>query len=915
MFTKHPRYFVIITFLIALLAVGVSPALAVTLPSGFVDSVFGGALSNATAMEFAPDGRLFVLQQAGQVKIIKNGALLGTNFASLTVDSNGERGLLGIAFDPAFTTNNYLYLYYTVPGTTAHNRISRFIANGDVVTANSETVLIDLENLTGATNHNGGAMHFGNDGKLYVAVGENATSSNAQSFSNRLGKMLRYNSDGTIPSDNPTFGGQTTGANRAIWAMGLRNPYTFAFKPGTSKMHINDVGQNTWEEINDGIAGSNYGWPTTEGAFTPASFPTLKNPFYWYNHNNGSPTGCAITGGTFYNPTTVQFPSSYVDKYFFADYCGDWIYYVDPSATSTPPNNPPAVTQFATGLSAPVDLKVGTDGALYYLQRSGVHKIGYPAGAVAPTISQHPTNQTVSVGNTATFTVSASGTPPLTYQWQKNNVDIPGATSASYTTPATVSGDNGATFRCVVTNAFGSTNSNSATLTVIVRQPPTATITSPVDSSLFVGNQVITYSATASDAVDGTLPASAYSWTITLHHDAHTHPFLGPITGVTNGTFTIPTTGHPETTIWYRVTLTVTNTAGLTYSTFADVDPTLVNITLQTNPPGLNVTIDGQPSAAPVTFPSVVGIVRNIGVTSPQVLIGKTYLFTGWSDSGARSHDVSTPNTATTYTASFNTQVDTIGVYRNGGFFLRNSNSAGNADIVVYFGAAGWLPVTGDWNGDGIDTLGVYDPATGVMYLRNSNTPGNPDYIFAFGSPGDKPFAGRWDNTMTGDGVGVYRSSNGVLYMRRSVTTGFSDYFMIFGNPGDVPLAGDWDGTGYDSPGILRPSNNTFYLTNVMSNGLQFSDYAFTIPGADQNPVAGDWMGTGSSRAGYAVNGGVYLRSLLTTGSADNAFTFGNAGDLPVAGRWTAGTLPPPANLIVRPGNGDFTNGGSGGAE
>ena len=117
-------------------------------------------------------------------------------------------------------------------------------------------MLLDLDNLSGATNHNGGAIHFGPDGKLYIAVGENANSSNSQSINNRLGKMLRINSDGTIPADNPTtfpnIVGSPTGNNRAIWAVGLRNPFTFSFQQGTGRMHINDVGEGTWEEVNLG---------------------------------------------------------------------------------------------------------------------------------------------------------------------------------------------------------------------------------------------------------------------------------------------------------------------------------------------------------------------------------------------------------------------------------------------------------------------------------------------------------------------------------------------------------------------------------------------------------------------------------------------------------------------------------------
>ena len=158
----------------------------------------------ATAMAFAPDGRLFVCLQSGQVRVInKDGVLLANPFVTLSVDSNGERGLLGVAFDPNFASNHYVYLYYTVPGSPAHNRISRFTANGNVAAANSEFVLVDLDNLSNATNHNGGAIHFGPDGKLYAGVGENANGANAQSLSNRLGKILRINSNGTIPSDNP----------------------------------------------------------------------------------------------------------------------------------------------------------------------------------------------------------------------------------------------------------------------------------------------------------------------------------------------------------------------------------------------------------------------------------------------------------------------------------------------------------------------------------------------------------------------------------------------------------------------------------------------------------------------------------------------------------------------------------------
>jgi glucose/arabinose dehydrogenase len=357
------KYLLIAVVTVALCASGTDAA---TLPAGFTETLVSSGLSAPTAMAFAPDGRLFVCQQGGQLRVIQNGTLLPAPFVSLTVDSSGERGLLGIAFDPNFTINQYVYVYYTATTPAVHNRISRFTANGNVAAAGSEVVLLELNNLSSATNHNGGAIHFAADGKLIAGVGENANTANAQTLNNLLGKMLRINADGSIPTDNP-FYNQATGNNRAIWALGLRNPYTFAIQPGTGRMFINDVGGGQFEEINDGIAGSNYGWPSSEG---PPTNPSHRGPLYYYGHGSGSFLGCAITGGTFYNPATSQFPASYVGDYFFADLCGGWINRYDLAT---------GVTTFATGISNPVDLKVGPDGSLYYLARGSgsVYRVSF----------------------------------------------------------------------------------------------------------------------------------------------------------------------------------------------------------------------------------------------------------------------------------------------------------------------------------------------------------------------------------------------------------------------------------------------------------------------------------------------------------------------------------------------------------
>ena len=374
-------------------------AQAATVPPGFTDSLVASGLSTPTAMALAPDGRIFVCQQGGALRVIKNGVLLPTPFLTVSVDSSGERGLLGVAFDPNFVSNQLVYIYYTATTPAVHNRISRFIAAGDVAMAGSETVVMDLNNLSTATNHNGGALHFGLDGHLYVAVGDNANGSNAQSLSNRLGKMLRITSTGGIPADNPFFN-TATGDNRAIWALGLRNPFTFSFQPGVGRMFINDVGQSTWEEINDGVAGSNYGWPTCEGVCNPPN-PSFRDPIFAYMNDAQT---CAITGGAFYNPQVIQFPSNYVGNYFFADFCGGWIRTLNPSMGN-------AVADFATGISLPVDLQVSPDGFLYYLARGSgsVNRIGFSsADNVSPTVSINSPADGSTVARKAAVTITAS---------------------------------------------------------------------------------------------------------------------------------------------------------------------------------------------------------------------------------------------------------------------------------------------------------------------------------------------------------------------------------------------------------------------------------------------------------------------------------------------------------------------------
>ncbi|HZN68746.1 MAG TPA: PQQ-dependent sugar dehydrogenase [Tepidisphaeraceae bacterium] len=316
---------------------------------GFVwDTLLTGdtSLPGPTSMAFAPDGRLFVTTQEGSIRVARNvasgpggGPITHTEFARVqTVRPGTEAGLLGLALDPDFATNGYVYVYYTYRPANlnepAYNRVTRFTAsadNPDVAEPGSETVLLNIDPLAGSV-HLGGAVHFGPDGKLYVAVGDHGgLDDDTQRLTSLHGKILRINKDGSIPPDNP-FYEVAEGDGRAVWALGLRNPFTFAFQPGTGRMFINDVGESAWEEINEGIAGANYGWVLTrDGPFHPDDLPILRTrpeqqnfvaPLYAYAHDGGSVvTGTVIAGGAFYNPppSAQQFPAEYVGDYFFGD--------------------------------------------------------------------------------------------------------------------------------------------------------------------------------------------------------------------------------------------------------------------------------------------------------------------------------------------------------------------------------------------------------------------------------------------------------------------------------------------------------------------------------------------------------------------------------------------------------------------
>lgn len=765
-----------------LVAVNCNISFAQSYPTNFTQVEVATGISFPTAMAFAPDGRIFVAQQNGLIHVIKNGVKLTTPALQLSVSSTGERGLIGMTLHPSFTTNGIIYLYYTLPD-GSRNRVSRFWFKGDVISSTSEEIILNLDPLSTSSIHNGGAMHFKGD-KLYIAVGDNANGANAQNMNTYHGKLLRVNPSGSVPGDNPFYSLTNTPQRNAIWALGLRNPFTFDVQAATGRIFVNDVGQSAWEEINDATQkGLNFGWPSSEGQTTNVQF---TSPYFSYGHGSGDGIGCAITGGVFYNPNNSSYPSAYSGKYFYLDYCNSWINYIDLT-------NPPVRHAFATGLPGqPLALDIGTDGNLYFLTRGGkLFKIVF-SGAGAATIVDEPDNQVISLGGTATFSVTATGTSPLSYQWRKNGVAIAEANSSIYTiTNAQLSHEG--SYSVTVSNSFGSDLSVSASLQITQNSAPIPVINTPTAGGMYRAGENISYSGTATDPQDGTLPAGALSWSITFHHDDHVHDGP-PIANGSNGTFLVPTSGETSTNVFYRVHLTATDSDGASATTYADVKPHISAVSLRSNPDGLRLNLDGVSFATPYTISRVEGLNLTLGAnTGEQTLNGQSYRFESWGHGGATSQTLRTPIDNSTYLGNFSRP---LGVWRT--MDIGKMNVFGNATLangIFTLNATGadiwnnndhfrfvYRQLTG--NGEIIARVTALSNThtwakAGVM-IRNSLTTASP-YAAMFMTPAS---GAGFQRRATNNGLSVVTNTAATLpYWMRVVRSGstFSGYKSING--------------------------------------------------------------------------------------------------------------------------------------
>jgi len=719
---------------------------AATLQSGFTESVVYSNLLDPTDIAFAPDGRVFVAEKSGLIKVFPNLSSTTPTIAAdlrTQVHNFWDRGLLSIALDPQFPTRPYLYAFYTKdaaigataprwgqvgvsadgcptpPGATdegcvVSTSLVKLTITGN--TATSEQTLIN-DWCQQFPSHSAGGLVFGPDGALYAsggdgasfnftdygqennpcgdppgAVGSDLSPPNAEGGALRSqdfltqtdptglnGTLIRIDPDtGVGLPGNPLSSSLDANARRIV-AAGMRNPFRFTFRPGTSEIYVGDVGWGTWEEINKlpnptDATVDNFGWPCYEGAARSSAYEgaglnlckqlyntagSVSSPLFAYNHAdevikgeecrefNGSST----SGLAFYQTQNGNYPAAYDGALFFADYSRSCIWVMFEKNGQPDPSTR---ISFAKE-NEPVNIKIGPGGDLFVVDFGGsIRRISYPGGNRAPTAVALASPQYGPLPLTVSFDATGSSDPDagdtLTYAWDLDGdgqYDDSNAAKPSwkYTSAANV------TVRLKVTDKGGL----PATASIVIgagNEPPDANIETPTTALHWAVGDKVSFTGSGTDPQDGALSGANLSWQLIMRHcvtvdNCHSHS-IESFSGV-KGEFVAPDHEYPS---HLELRLTVTDKGGLSDTETLRLDPKTVDLTFKTEPAGGSVGVGQQNFVTPTTQTVIVGSKTSVSVPTPQSVGGNWYGFSSWSDGGARSHEIVAPASPTTYTAS-----------------------------------------------------------------------------------------------------------------------------------------------------------------------------------------------------------------------------------------------------------------------
>jgi glucose/arabinose dehydrogenase/PKD repeat protein len=817
---SHPFKGLLCAFFLFVLASAWSPpAGALTLQPGFTESVVFSGLTEPTDVAFAPDGRVFVSEKSGLIKVFPN---LSTPTPTIAADLRTQvynfwdRGLLSIVLDPQFPTRPYMYALYTLdaeiggtpprwgqpgatsdpcptpPGATdlgcmASTRLVKLTLSGNVVT-NEQVLLNDW--CQQYPSHSAGGLAFGPDGMLYVSGGDGAsfdftdygqegnpcgdppagpggklTAPTAEGGALRAqdlltatdptsldGSLIRIDPDtGAAAPGNPMSASPDPNARRIV-AEGMRNPFRFAFRPGTSEIYVGDVGWSSWEEINrlpkaDDATVDNFGWPCYEGVGHTAGYESLNMckqlyntpgsvtpPLFTYSHSAlvvpgedcNESGGSSISGIAFYQGG--NYPAAYSGALFFVDYsrrCA-WVMF---EKNGLP--DPSTRLSFLRNID-PVNVEIGPGGDVFVVDFTGsVRRVSYPGANRAPTAVAQAQPQFGPVPLTVNFDGSGSSDPDagdtLTYAWDLDgDGQFDDSTAVkptwTYTSAATV------TVRLRVTDKGGL----SATSSVVVgagNEPPHAQIDAPTTALHWAVGDTVSFSGSGSDPQDGKLGAANMAWALVMRHcvtleSCHSHP-IQSYPGISEGTFVAPDHDYPS---YLELRLTVTDSGGLSDTTTLRLDPRTVNLTFASEPPGLTLGVGQENVVAPFTKTVIVGSRNSVTAPTPQTLGGSRLGFASWSDGGAASHEVVAPGTPATYTATYKPEAAPSGLVLAYGFeetsgtVVNDSSTAKNNGTAV----GGPLSTTAGRFGRALSFDGVNDkvevPDSASLELVNALT-------------------------------------------------------------------------------------------------------------------------------------------------------------------------------------------------